>query len=265
LRKDLQKLLCEQERNGSSRRHKEVRRSKDFAVDPNEFSAGRESMTKRYTVKGINKEFSENFAPLWGIIRKNANRPWDKVFSELNEVFDMRNHVNAHILVHLWQFVERETYIGDDGKVWVRGRYNGDQQLESSGSEYYIHPITGLLLRNKAYKSWKASKREGAAKRAAKERKTRIVISNEQELRRKDEDSPWFVCTLALLVRPDPVYVWDERQYREGGKIYRSFRATYPRLTKKDKWTGEYAQYNRYYCSDYRSASKKEIKQWGAE
>jgi hypothetical protein len=262
LRKDLQKLLCEQERSGSSRRHKEDRRSKDFNIDADEFSAGRESMTKRYIVKGVNKEFSENFNPLWGIIRKNAGRPWDKVFSELNEVFDMRNHVNAHILVHLWSFVERNTWF-EDGQVWVRGYSN--VQLAETYCEYYVHPITGILTKSKGNKTYQQLNRERAEERKREERKTRIVISKEMELRRKDEDSPWFVCTLTFLKRPNPTYVWEERQYREGGKIYRSFRPTYPRIYTKDAWTGAYAEFNRYYVSSYRSASKKDLKKWGAE
>lgn len=264
MRKDLQKLLCEQERRGSSRKYREVRRDKEFTVDYNEFSAGRESMTRRYMVKGNNKEFSENFAPLFGIIRKNVNRPWDKVFSELNEVFDMRNHVNAHILVHLWSFVATKTFIGKDGKVWITGQRYGEADVPLDAStEYYVHPTSGLLLRNQRYMSWKRMNREGAERRAAEERKTKIVISKELELRRRDENSPWFVCTMSFLKRPAPVYVWEERQYREGGKIYRYLRPSYPRTYIKDKWTKEYVQYDRYYVSGYRTASKKDLKKWG--
>jgi hypothetical protein len=255
MRKDLQKLLCEQERRGSSRSFKEVRRDKSLneAANDDDFSAGCEGMRKRYMVRGNRKEFSENFAPLWGIIRKNVGRKWDDVYSELCEVFDMRNHVNAHILVHLWDFVERDTFI-EDGEVLIQSKYGPFRTLDNAFCEYYVHPISGLLLENKKYRTYKQINRDRKEARDAESRKTCIVISKTLELRRRDEDSPWFVCTLSYLERPPATQVWDER--------YRFFRATYPATFKKDAWTKEYAQYDQYYCSEYRSASKKELKKY---
>lgn len=260
MRKDLQKLLCEQERHGSGRSFKQVRRKKEnrYLEDP-EFNAGTEGMKVRY-VRGYgndSKSFSENFNPLWGIIRKNAGRRWDDVFSELCQVFDMRNHVNAHILVHLWDFVETKCWF-EDGKVWTRG-YSSTVPIEDSGSQYYVHPVTGILTKN--------GDGQRRRYRYAKDKEDPNVrkISKTLELRRKDEDSPWFVCSISYLALPKPTYKWVERgPYREGGKVYRYFSPEYPAITARDRWTGKGVdRYNTYYCSGYRSASKKDLKKYG--
>lgn len=259
MRKDLQKQLCEQERHGSSRSYKEVRRSREFNVDYDEFVGGRESMTHRYRVKGIDKNLSENFAPLWGIIRTNAGRPWDKVYSELCEVFDMRNHVNAHIIVHLFDFVETKTFIGEDGEIWVGGRKYGkaEEPLKSAYCEYYVHPKNGLLLKNKHWKGWKSKYRY-----AKPEDPNVRVISKEMEFRRRDENSPWFVCTLRLLPLPQGKQVF--RPFGLGRRPHQGYWVTeYPDLSVRDAWDGKLAQYNRYYCNSVKSASKKDLKKWG--
>lgn len=260
MRKDLNKLLCEEERYGSSRSYKEVRNRKSFQIDEEEFSAGRESMTKRYSIAGINKNFGEHLNPLYGIVRKNVGRPWDDVYSELSEIFDFRSVINDHILVHLWDYVERYTYIGDDGKVWVRaGRYSSDRTLENAYCQYYIHPVTGVLLKNEKYESWKQSRRKHEEEAVAKKRRTQIVISKTKELRRKDEDSPWFVCDLKLLPVPKKIL----KEYKSPYAKRSTFREVLPECIFVDKWTGESAKWGSYYCVGYRSASKKDLKEAG--
>lgn len=257
MRKDLQKLLCEQERHGSDRSYKEVRRKRDFSIDVNEFSAGRESMTKRYMIVGNNKEFSENFNPLFGIIRKNVNRPWDKVFSELNKIFDMRNHVNAHIVIHLFDFVERETFIGEDGEVWERNKYGPNRPIKDSGSEYYVHPVTGILLKNVHYKTYGAERRNSKARHEEEKRKLARKISDTLEYRRRTEDDPWFACTIAPFGPGKKVFKYTTGTYRSPlGRETTEHEGVWDAWEKKLVEPG----WNRKnYCSSVRSASRKEL------
>lgn len=264
MRKDLNKLLCEEERYGSSRSFKEVRRKKVFQADE-EFAAGREGMKKRHVISGNEKMFGEHLNPLYGIVRKNVGRKWDDVYSELSEVFDFRSVINDHILQHLWQYVERYAYV-DDGVIMIRGRYSRSaEELELSSCEFYVHPVTGVLCKNEKYKTYDQQRRERKAAREAEKRKTCIVIGKNLELRRKDEDSPWFVCTIRYL--PLPKGTTEFVQYgfgNYGGRKRGYWGIKYPEITTVDAWTKKTVDnYRTFYCSGYRSASKKDLKAAG--
>lgn len=257
MRKDLQKLLCEQERRGSGRSYKEKRRSKEFnetAFDP-EFSAGREGMKVRY-VRGYGedmKDFSENFNPLWGIIRKNTGRKWDDVYSELCQVFDMRNHVNAHILVHLWDFVETKCWF-EDGQVWTQG-YSSIERIEDSRSEYYVHPVTGILTHNPR-PSWRAQYRKMRAE--TKDEGLVVKISDDFEYRRKDFNSPWFGCHLKDC--PSPTISTVAEKSRFSNRVYYMKKYEYVKcwdsFHKKNVEKGKY-------CANHYTASHRELVKHG--
>ena len=255
MRKDLQKQLCEQERRGSGMGFRDHRKSKAHAIDE-EFSAGRESMKKRY---GYNtKDFSENFNPLWGVIRTNVNRPWDKVYGELCEVFDMRNHVNALIVLLLFQFVETKT-VFEDGIVYAR-RYDGVGPLEplaDSSCEYFVHPKTGILLKNKFYKNYKTIYKERVQAKLAEEAKLTLKINDTQVLRRRTEEYPWFICTLAQI--PQPI-----RTVTETGVVFSGGSAydMWFKSTSWSTWTKGTPPKDKY-CIALRAAGRKELKKFG--
>jgi hypothetical protein len=256
LRKDLQKQLCEQERHGSSRSYKEVRRLKQFNEADEEFQAGREGIKVRY-VKGwgeLAKDFSENFAPLWGIIRKNAGRPWNDVYSELTDIFDMRSHVNAHILIHLWQKVERHTYMVDE-EVWIKPQgYTRECSLEKSTCEYFIHPVSGLLLKNPFWQGYRNHYR-----REPKVDPNVHVVSDKVEYRRRDAESPWFCCTIEKLPRPPGETAQKILPYSK--RVYHYTK--YPDCLEYDRWTGKRADWDTPFCKAIRSAGHKELKKIG--
>lgn len=171
MRSDLNKLLCEHERYGSKRGYKEVRRDRSFDLYDEDGPIGnREGMRWRYKFHWNEKEFGENLNPLYGIIRKNAGRKWDDIYSELCQVFDTRSVINRHILIHLDRMVEiTNVFVGDDGELWVRNNYSGSRHLKDDGVEYYVDPRDGILYRNPEYRSWGYNRR----KRAEAERQER--------------------------------------------------------------------------------------------
>lgn len=193
MRKDLNKLLCERERQGSGRRFHYSRRDKRFddkllqdifGSDEEEFTGvgalPREGMRDRYN--GGDKSFSENLNPLYGFIRKSIGKPWTKVYSEICEVFDKRSVINQHILVHLFQYVEiNDMRIGEDNKLYVFNPYNfhfrkeqGFTPLAQSRVEYYVDPRDGILKRNNDYRTYgqisRAQRDKHLAEKASKER-----------------------------------------------------------------------------------------------
>lgn len=258
MRKDLNKQLCEHERHGSDRKFREVRRSKAFDIqDEDGPVGGRESMTKRHNVGWRNKEFAENFAPLWGVIRKNANRPWDKVYGELCEVFDRRSVINQHILTHLFDFVETKTYLNDDGEVWVRPSYGHPHALGGS-SEYYVHPKTGLLLKNPKYRNWRVAQKEKAAKKAAEALKTHRVIDDKMELFCIND--VWFIAEM----KPCPnEYTSEQVKYGAYHKPHQTYlKKTYTPCYDVIK-EGYVCFPTPKYAASKKTASHKELKKYG--
>lgn len=202
MRPDLNKLLCEHERYRSwdsfhnYRHDREFERELNDRYDDDEPFGGvsngfRESMKARYVRSWNEKEFGENFAPLWGFIRKSVNRPWNDVYSELCSVFDKRSVINQHILTHLDDFVEhKDVYEGEDGKLYVRNSYGPSHLLGNTGTEYYVDPRDGILKLNTRRFAWKerSRQRELEAKRA--ELAVKRVINKNLELH--NINGTWF-------------------------------------------------------------------------
>lgn len=259
MRDDLNKLLCERERPGSANRYREYRRKKDFIEDRSGEGADlptREGMKKRY---GWNaKPFGENLNPLWGMVRKNVGRPWDKVYSELCSVFNMRSVINQHILDHLKYFVEQNCY-EEDEIVYVRSNYGPDRPIKDSSTEYYVHPRTGILLRNKWYKSHKSISRQRDAERKNQELKTRRVIEPGKLEYRKNDAGVWFACELAKI--PEPVI---KKIVMPSGTIMEvpSGGAATDMWTKEHVWYNRWNRDNTYVCK-VRTASHRELKRLG--
>jgi hypothetical protein len=192
MRKDLNKLLCERERPRSDDHYANYRHLKKFEERDYEFEDGldepftgvgsghREPMKRRYGYDA--KPFNENLNPLYGFIHKAVGRKWDKVYSEICEVFDKRSVINQHILIHLFQKVEIDDIrIGEDGKLYYcPTMYGGTRQdpLKESAVEYYVDPRDGILKYNYGRKTYRQVARESAKRRAEEEAKVRRVIDS---------------------------------------------------------------------------------------
>jgi len=255
MRSDLNKLLCERPRHGSSRKFHDVRRLKKAMVDDE--VGGRESMTWRHKLSWGDKELAENLAPLWGLVRKNAGRPWDEVYGEICQVFDRRRVINQHIFQHLFDFVETKTYIGEAGVVWVRKSWGSPCPIERGWAEYYVHPVTGLLLKIKK-KFDRQQKKGREARKAAEDAKVRRVINKNTELRLRGD--VWFVCTLADFPA-------DRREWVKsfGAKEHEGFWVNRP-STAYDQFERKTVQRgcpHARYVAAIRTTSHKELKKHG--
>lgn len=205
MRADLNKQLCEHERYSSKDHYKNYRNLKKFnsrTGNECENLPVRESMKIRY---GWNrKTFSENLNPLYGAIRKAVGRSWNKFYSELCQIFDKRSVINQHILQHLYDYIEVKTYIGDDGEIWYRRNYRGDEQIKTSGTEFFVDPRDGIIKRNKWYRTWRAASKEAAKKREIEQAKVFRKIDEYHVLRLVD--GIWFEYELKQIPRGRLVY-----------------------------------------------------------
>ena len=249
MRSDLNKQLCERERQGHDRKYRDVRRLRVFDIkDPDGTPVGgKESMKTRHNIGWNRKSFNENLNPLWGAVRKAVGRPWNKFYSELCENFDKRSVINQHILDHLFQYVEVDTiFIGEDGQLWVRNTYRAPSLLKDSGTEYYVDPRDGILKHNKHYKTYRQISRERAAQRAKEEAKVFRDVGDGTVVR--FIDGVWFQFEMKKI--PKGRYVYDKPRDKDVFQPYSFTREkTWDQLTDFEKqkcgvarFTGDYAK-----------------------
>ena len=197
MRDDLNKVLCERPRPGSSDNfsyHRNAREfDRDYSDDEPFYGVGsgyRESMKFRY--RGEGKPFNEFLTPLWRLLHKHVGKNWDKVYSKLCSVFDMRSSLNQHIVTHLFERVERNV-VEIDGKLYAPPYYsNGYVPLKESQVEFYIDPRDHVLkLNNRTSRRSQIIQRE--KERIRKLEQTRRIISEDEELHLLGDT--WFLIT----------------------------------------------------------------------
>jgi hypothetical protein len=195
MRDDMSKVIVERPRWGSRMRSRDGRLHRASEDVPAKIG-----MKQGHWVR---KHFSENLAPLKRWLTSQVNRPWDKVYAEISEHIDRRNTVQDHIFTHIESFVDiRTRMIG--GRVCVLDSYGQPAgTLESAGARLYVHPVTGLLLRNRHYMGWqKRRERDRESEKAKIESVRRYVGENELLM---CLDGIWYFVVLAQPAAPIPV------------------------------------------------------------
>jgi hypothetical protein len=198
MREDMFKVIVERPQLVNSNGYS--RDGRKFRNDEN--APSRLGMKRGYTQRP--KWLNENLAPLKRYLEQQVDRPWDKVYSEIRATIDARSTVKQHILQHIMDFVAIDTHwveTPDGGKVVVRGRWPCDDALlEDAGIELFVHPKTGILLRNRRFVSWDRRAREQREMKKARECVDRRDIDPRHQLRRID--GIWFEVTFGLLPAP---------------------------------------------------------------
>lgn len=198
MREDMFKVIVERPRlvnsNGYSRDGRKFRNDEDTAT--------RLGMKRGYN---WTKWLNENLAPLRRYLEKQVNRPWDKVYSEICATIDPRSTVKQHILQHIGDFVAINTYwleTPDGGKVIIRGRRwpRKDFLLEESTVKLYVHPRTGILLRNRRYISFDARKKKERQAQHERQFAVRRELGEHEQLH--CIEGIWYQVMLGVLPKP---------------------------------------------------------------
>lgn len=197
MRSDFNKLMCERERPHSSDCFGNYRQLKKFNDDYDYEVGGREGMKFRYGYDS--KSFNENLNPLYGFVRGNVGRKWDKIYSEICSTFDKRSVINQHILIHLFQYVEINIYV-IEGKLKYLATYGkGYSDIKDGHFDYYVDPRTGKLCFNKNKRPWRQVARERAEAAQVELAKTLRKIDENTSLEKiedvwyKIEEKKYFV------------------------------------------------------------------------
>lgn len=139
MRRDMQKLLTERERYGSSSPNRKAGK-RLRSVDEGDDEPTR--LSRKALYGGRTKSFTDVLSPLRRYLRANVGRPWNKVYSEIREHLDERSITGRHLFEHLRWEVTLDGVEGDDGKVYHATRWPwGDDRVRG----LYVHPRTGLL------------------------------------------------------------------------------------------------------------------------
>lgn len=208
MREDMYKVIVERPRRGGL--DDGARRFRN-----DEARGGKIGMKQGYTAR---KWLNENLNPLKRWLASQVNRPWSKVYAELCENIDRRNTVQQHIFVHLDQFVERDARLVD-GKVLAPRYWTQElQPLSESDVELYVHPRTGILLRNRHRPGRVAAHKAKVMESAEKLAEVRRDISPTLQLRKVD--GAWYAVKMDMRPEPAEVKLPNGQSERKIAKVW---------------------------------------------
>src|ERR1700722_596161 len=157
MRSDLAKVVTERPRAGLR-----IKSPKGYSRNLQRFSdedhPKREKIRQKWkTYHNDAKVFTDLLGPLYGYLKKQVGRPWNKVYSEIAKKLPRKSLQGIHIQDHIFQFVELNVVM-IDGKPHhkTQPRYSEITEIYSvSGEKYpdlYVNPDNGLLCKAKVKK-----------------------------------------------------------------------------------------------------------------
>ena len=228
MRDDMYKVIVERPRRGSGHTN---------ASDGRLFRNSEDVPAKLGIKQGhiYRKSLNENLAPLRRFLESQIGRPWDKVYAELSMGIDRRNTVQEHIYAHIESYVAIHTRWVDTseqrpsngtcvrvfGERWLRA----SNRLSDCNAIMYVHPLTGILLRNRYRRPYGELLRQSRAETMARDKMNQIAISANLEYHRIDD--VWYAIEFAkypALPKGEVLLVWDvlDKALRPGAspKVY---------------------------------------------
>lgn len=155
MREDMSKVIVERPRRGGSFNPKPGR-TRVVLDDEGMPTRAREQVKRPQRTKSLN----ENLAPLQRFLVSRAGKPWDKVRSEISEHLKPSSTVQQHVIDHLGDLVAMDVAWVDDQWMVTHRRFGRRMPLAESGYRLFVHPRSGLLLKNEAWRSWSTRRRE---------------------------------------------------------------------------------------------------------
>lgn len=199
MRSDMGKVITERERGGS--RSKSIKNGESVRWQGHEHGYDEQPKFAKISARAQygydHKTFTDVLGPVKGFIRKNVGKKWDKVYSEICKVLDKRKLTHAHVIGHIYDWVGRTVVYCSDG-YWrepdnITCRLDDDGKLTYFGSapDFYVHPRTGILMKNKA----RESKRERQARWNAKKADPDFIKINDHTAYKRINDI-WYKCQI---------------------------------------------------------------------
>lgn len=161
------------------------------------------------------KDLSDVLNPLKGYLRANLGRPWDKIYSELCQNLDRRSVSGNHVFQHIWDFVAKNCWIGQETRKVYELHNRGWSSLVNG---FYVHPFTGLLKEQKL-----PSKKSERAVKKAKEPVTLIKLSPTSWYEKLE--GIWYYLENYEIIHEHksakkPHFIWGVKEIQEEGVTY---------------------------------------------
>lgn len=152
MRPDMYEVLIERPRSGWRLKHRRGNRPEVGDWDGEDGFEDRIAPRQRRT-----KWFDDHLQPLRRWLRKQVNRPWDKVYAELCASIDRRSVTGQHLLDHVANEVARHCVLGADDRI-RRGPADRSGRRGEVVDGLYVHPRTSLL--RYVEPAWRAQRRQ---------------------------------------------------------------------------------------------------------
>ncbi|GEM_PF-862854 len=134
------------------------------------------------------KHFSDHLGPLRRWLYSKIGQPWDAVYKELCQQIETKTLIGQHLLVHVWQFLERDVELIDEVPYnKKRYSYSERRQLGYWRDQLYVHPDTGIVCLAKRKPNKDIKKRHN-------KRDDLVVIDPYHQYRKLDD--LWYLVTL---------------------------------------------------------------------
>lgn len=199
MRKDMSNVIVERPRLGRSRAGLRPGRTRVVVDDDGEpLRATRGGRAPKSDKLQKTKNLNENLSPLKRYLASQVGRPWRKVFSEISEHLKPSSTVQQHVRDHLQDFVATKAR-SVKGVLWSDTRWGKPMPLSETGHLYYVHPRTGLLLKNEARVTWKQAERNFRKLEEAERAKRMRVINATTQVHLFGDD--WWEVKLAKVAR----------------------------------------------------------------
>lgn len=144
------------------------------------------------------KWLNENLNPLERYLHAQIGRPWDKVYSEICRTIDGRSTVKQHVLLHVNDFIAVHTKLVDGVVHGMRySSFGPFEPLDQVHCDLYIHPVNGLLLKNRAYARRRQEFRKDRRRQAAARDADRRTLDAVHQLHRID--GIWYLVDVEAL------------------------------------------------------------------
>lgn len=141
MRSDMSKVIVERPRRPGA---KSKGRAKMRAFD----APSVEGMKRPHRER---KALNENLAPLTRFIAARVGQHWSKVYAEISRDLRPANAVQQHVRDHVGDIIAIKTALRD-GQVYVhRDSFirGGPEPLAESFYRFFVHPVSGVILRNR--------------------------------------------------------------------------------------------------------------------
>ena len=251
MRKDMSKVIVERPRRGTWKAGKpgRTRALVDDDGAPIRAKGAKEPKGREPKTKWLN----ENLNPLKRYLASQVGRPWRKVYSEISEHLKPSSTVQQHVRDHLTDFVAVKTRT-EKGVMWADTRWGRPMPLSDTNHLYYVHPRTGLLLKNERRVTFQQARRRARElEEAERAKRMRVIDATTQVHLFKDA---WWELKLAKISQ------YQARDPHTGG--YYTAQDRYTDVVHSAKLSGLPAEklYGRHgvYACEKRQLSKAEMK-----